>query len=118
MTSSLDPTNSIQPALSALQAVTYRQQLNTSNIANAHTPGYMAKSVEFSDLLSDNNPFETGLSRQMGHSVMGPETQTGGAVNMQDELAKMQVNVTCYTMATRRLTTVFNNLKAAAQVGR
>ena len=114
----LDPDIIINPALSALEAVSYRQQLVSNNIANAQTPGYVAKTVGFSDLLSSlNDPFQTGLSKKMGASMAHSEMESG-PVSLQKELIDMQKNLLFYNMATRRLTTVFNNMRAATQTGR
>jgi flagellar basal body rod protein FlgB len=99
-----------------LSAITKQQHVNSANVANAHTPGYTAKSAEFSELLSQLSPFENELSRRM--SSMGSETDTGQPVDLAKEMIKMQENSLNYSVASRRLATVFTILKSASQVGR
>lgn len=112
------PIDNLKNTRNILEAVTYRQKMASNNIANAHTPGYTAKSVNFSDLLGDAaNPFATGLSQKMG-TIMPEATSTGAPVEMSKEFIDMQKNMLYYSMATRRLTTIFNTLKTASQIGR
>ena len=100
-----------------LKAISERQKLVTNNVANAHTPGYMAKDISFSDLLQMDNPFETRLSQEMGKRT--PEANsTGLPVDLQKEMIEMQKNMLFYGMASRRVSTVFNTLKTASQIGR
>lgn len=112
------PIDNISNTRKALEAVSYRQKMAANNIANAHTPGYTAKHASFSDILGDAaNPFATDLSQKMG--VLMPEaTSTGQPVEMSKEFIDMQKNMLYYSMATRRLTTIFTTLKTASQIGR
>jgi flagellar basal-body rod protein FlgB len=109
---------SLQPIMQNFSAISERQRLSSANIANAHTPGYTARSASFSDLLKANNPFETDLSRKMGSKVSEINNNTGLPVDLHKELIEMQKNMLFYTMETRRATTLFTGLKSAAQVGR
>ena len=97
----------------ALKAISERQKLVSGNIANAHTPGYTAKNVSFSDLLKADTPFETGLSREMG-SVMSEEANTGQPVDLQKELIEMHKNNLFYSMATRRASSARSREKPRA----
>lgn len=99
-----------------MSAIAKRQEINSANIANAHTPGYTAKSVEFSDLLRQVGPFETTLSKAL--NVMPSESDTGQKVDLAKEMISMQENSLNFSIASRRLTTVFSILKSASQVGR
>lgn len=100
-----------------LKAISERQKLVTNNVANAHTPGYTAKEVSFSDLLNADSPFETRLSQEMGQRM--PEaTSTGMPVDLQKEMIQMQKNMLFYGMASRRASTIINTLKTASQIGR
>ena len=117
MSFNLDDTLGLRPITGALNAISERQKLVGGNIANAHTPGYTAKQVSFSDLLKTDNPFETNLSREMG-GVLSQETNTGQPVDIQHELIEMQKNNLYYSMVTRRASSVFTMLKAAGQIGR
>lgn len=112
------PNNSIDIVLRSMAAISERQRLTSANIANAHTPGYTARSVSFSDLLKADNPFETQLSQKMGSKLTEISTDTGATVDIQKELIDMQKNLLFYSMTTRRASTIFSSLKAASQVGR
>ncbi|MCE3235272.1 MAG: hypothetical protein K0Q50_1452 [Vampirovibrio sp.] len=112
------PNNSIDVVLRSMAAISERQRLTSANIANAHTPGYTARSVSFSDLLKADNPFETDMSQKMGSKLTEISTDTGTPVDIQKELIDMQKNLLYYSMATRRASTIFSSLKAASQVGR
>lgn len=108
------------PVTSILDAVHASQATAASNIANAQTPGYTAKSTAFEDALrSAANPFETNLSVKFGHGLVDTTTQdTGKPVNMQQELVQMQKNLLLYNMASRRLSSVITAIRTASQVGR
>ena len=108
----------IQPIMHTLSSVSERQRINSSNVANAQTPGYTAKSASFADLLGEQNPFETRLSTKMGHMPEMEPGNTGKPVELQKELVEMQKNLLFYNMAVRRISTVFTGLKSAAQIGR
>lgn len=110
----------LSPIQNVLNAISDSQKWVSSNIANAHTPGYTAKSVSFSEVLSDhNNPFETSLSQKMGPSMDGFSFEdTGKPVNLQEQLIQTQKNTLFYGMATRRLTSIITSLRTASQIGR
>lgn len=108
----------IDPFRTALNAVSERQRLTSSNIANAHTPGYTAREVSFSDLLKTDSPFETALSQRMGSKFTEMNNNTGMPVDLQKELIEMQKNNLMYMMVTKVTGTYFSNLKTATQVGR
>lgn len=112
------PNSSLNTVIHALGAISSRQKTTSANLANAHTPGYTAKSVSFSDLLQGDNPFETRLSQQMGSHIGGVGSDSGASVDVQKELIDMQKNMLFYSMTTRRASTIFNTLKTASQVGR
>lgn len=114
----LIPNTSLNTVLSSLSAISERQRLTSANLANAHTPGYTAKSVSFSDLLRADNPFETQLSQKMGSKMVEMGAETGKSVDIQKELIDMQKNMMFYSMATRRATTIFTSLRTASQIGR
>jgi flagellar basal body rod protein FlgB len=112
------PNSSVDAVLNSLSAISERQRLSSANLANAHTPGYTAKRVSFSDLLRADNPFETRLSRKMGSKMTEIGAETGMPVDLQKELIEMQKNMLFYSMATRRATTIFTALRTASQIGR
>jgi len=94
-----------------------KQKALSENLANINTPGYVRQDIKFENYLGGmNKPLETDLSREMG-AVSLPE-QDGGKVNMMEELIAMQKNSLFYTLATRRISIVAKNIKAAIQLGR
>lgn len=117
---SFEPFAKFQPIAEMLSGLSTSQQIVSSNIANAQTPGYTARSVNFSDLVSQQNrPFETRLSKAMGTTCQPLASQDSGEpVNLQREMITMQKNMLFYSMATRRAATVFNTLRTASQIGR
>ena len=115
---SFDPTRRIMPIAQMMDAISEKQRIVASNIANAHTPGYHAKSASFSELLFKlNSPFETELSREMGTTLPMDET-TGQGVNLPEQMIDMQKNNLFFSVASRRLSTIFNTLRTASQIGR
>lgn len=114
----ISPHQSLDLSLQYLNAIAKRQTLTSSNVANAQTPGYTARTVSFGDLLQANNPFETSLSQKMGSHMSDMGTDTGTPVDLQKELIDMQKNLLFYSMVTRRASSIVSNIKAASQVGR
>lgn len=114
----IDLNGSLNPALMAMQATTKRQRVISNNIANAATPGYVAKSISFSDLLNEmNNPFQTKLAQKMG-TMTEDAISTGAPVSLQKEMIEMQKNMLFYSMASRRASSFFTNMRTAIQTGR
>ncbi len=103
-----------------LRAIGTRQRIISHNVANVETPGYEAQEMDFKSVLQKvNNPLETRLAQKMGRSVMESDVSSSGKpVDITHEFLAMQENQLAYSMAVRRITTVFSNLKNAAQVGR
>ncbi|MBX2861231.1 MAG: flagellar basal body protein [Vampirovibrio sp.] len=118
----LDFTKAIHPVDNMLTAIGHKQNLVSNNVANAHTPGYTAKTASFSDMLfAANSPFETRLSQKMGSKYSvgeAGEIDSGSPVQLQKEMIEMQKNLMLYSMTTRRASTIFNGLRTASQIGR
>jgi flagellar basal-body rod protein FlgB len=117
---SLNIDATLNPMSAMLRGLGEKQQLIASNLANANTPGYLAKSASFSDIMATlNHPFETRLSAKMG-SMLPAEFKYGaeGPVNIQHEFVDMQKNLMHYNMTTRRLSTIFSTIRTATQIGR
>lgn len=112
------PGSTLKSVTTALHAISERQRIASANLANAHTPGYTAREVSFSDLLKTDNPFEIALSQKMGSKLTEMTSDAGVPVDMQKELIEMQKNMLFYSMTTRRASTIFNTLRTASQVGR
>jgi flagellar basal-body rod protein FlgB len=108
----------IKPISNMLGVISQKQKITSVNIANAQTPGYIARKASFSDLLQTNNMFETSLSQRMGGHFREIDQYSGVPVDLQQELIDMQKNTLYYNMATRRASSVFTALKTASGVGR
>ncbi len=116
----MDPFGKFNPISNVLNAISSNQKLVSGNVANAHTPGYTAKSTTFSQLLyNQHSPFETTMSKKMGSSLQPLGTmETGETVNMKHEMITMQKNMLFYSMTTRRAASIFNMLRTSSQIGR
>jgi flagellar basal-body rod protein FlgB len=104
-----------------VNALSEHQKVISNNIANTHTPGYTRQTYSFQDVLGNlNNPFETQLSSKMGsmqNSTLAQETD-GQPVDLAHEMVDMQKLFLNYTLVTRRMTTIFSNIRRASQIGR
>jgi flagellar basal-body rod protein FlgB len=111
------------------------QNVISSNIANADTPGYKAKSVEFESALRDalgvGDQIQVEQSDQ-GHIVHrstdavapeiyedpnGVESLDGNTVNRADEMAKLATNQLMYDASTEMLKRKLGMLKYAISEG-
>ncbi len=97
-----------------------QQKVISNNIANWNTPGYVRQEYKFSDVLGNlNNPYETDLSKKMGAMTNANFTETDGQpVDISKEMVDMQKTYLNYSLVTRRISTVFNNIRRATQIGR
>lgn len=100
--------------------LTNQQKAISNNIANAHTPGYTRQTYSFSDVLGNmSNPYENRLSQRMGAMIDTSLGEDGGEpVDLAREMVDMQKVYLNYSMVTRRMSTVFGNLRRATQLGR
>lgn len=112
-----DINNPIDRSALILDVLSKKQEAISTNIANVNTPNYVRRDVNFGQVLGSlNSPVETKLSEKLGPS---PFDQTqGGKVNVTSELIEMQKNLLFYSVASRRITTVVNELKSISQLGR
>ena len=81
-------TDGVQSALErAMDGVALRQRVSAQNMANAMTPGYQAKKVEFEGALAD--ALRTGAgARSVTPSVVGtgaPAKEDGNNVDLETE---------------------------------
>ena len=113
----INTNNSIDRTLYALDLIAQRHKALSSNIANMDTPNYRRKDISFSQYLGGTaNPLETRLAAIMGPSPVTIETSSE-QVNAANELSEMQKNAVLYSVATRRMTTIINQMTTAARVG-
>ena len=109
--------DSIDKSTAILDILSKKQEALGSNIANMNTPGYVRKDINFSQVLGSlNSPIETKLSEKLGPSPF--DESQNGKVNVTNELLEMQKNMLYYSVASRRITSVVNELKAITQLGK
>ena len=112
-----NPSDSIDKTNLVLDLLARKQEALGSNLANMHTPGYVRQDVSFEQVLSNlDKPLETDLSRKIGPSPI--IKQTGGEINVSTELLAMQKNALFYSVATRMMTSKFQEYKTITQAGR
>ncbi|MGC6492074.1 MAG: flagellar basal body rod protein FlgB [Myxococcota bacterium] len=94
--------------------------LTASNLANADTPGYQAKVMEFGDLLSQVVEGTAGAepSAQVTELKALPWSVNGNSVVAEREMARLQENSMMYGALTRGLSRRLAVLKFAASDGR
>ncbi|MDD3420003.1 MAG: flagellar basal body protein [Candidatus Gastranaerophilales bacterium] len=110
-------TDSLGSSANILNLLSAKQQVISENLANMHTPGYKKKNINFSQVLANgNNSLETKLSQKLGPSPIS--VTESGEVAPADELMEMQKVQLYYTVATRQMTSVIQQLKQVAQAGR
>lgn len=115
----------------ALQLQAYRAQVLASNLANADTPNYKARDVDFRAALASANAGQTGrvsmAATEPGHIV--PQRENGGydlmyrqpyqasldgnTVEGQVEMAAYSDNAMRYLATLRILSTKLNELRSA-----
>ena len=101
-----------------MDLVSQRQRALGSNVANVDTPGYVRRDIDFSQYLgSMNSPLETKLSTKLGPSGILEEREKQ-EIDIAEELAEMQKNSLLYTMATRRMSNIINQMKTVINVGK
>jgi flagellar basal-body rod protein FlgB len=112
---SLDP---MGKANLMMDLISQKQRALGSNIANMDTPGYVRRDIDFSQYLgSMNSPLETKLSTQLGPSGILEDRQRH-EIDVAEEFAEMQKNALLYSVATRRMSNVINQMKTVINVGK
>jgi flagellar basal-body rod protein FlgB len=131
--SGFDPT--IGALNTSLNLRTLNHDIISSNIANADTPGYKAKAMEFESALRDalavggELPMEAGDSRHIVHRTTDPvdpeiyddpngvESLDGNTVDRADQMAKMAENQLMYDASAEMLKRKLGMLKYAITEG-
>ena len=112
---SLDP---MGKANLMMDLISQKQRALGSNIANMDTPGYVRRDIDFSQYLgSMNSPLETKLSTKLGPSSILEDRQRS-EIDVAEEFAEMQKNALLYSVATRRMSNVINQMKTVINVGK
>ena len=102
----------------ALDLIAQRQRDLGSNLANVDTPGYVRRELDFSQYMAGGiTSLETKLAQRMGPSPMYTYEQNVD-INPAQELTEMQKNSLLYTMATRRMSNIINQMKTVINVGK
>lgn len=112
----------------ALQTATnlrkLRQELIGSNIANAETPGYHAKKMDFEDALAravDGIGGAAAIKNVRPDVYDNPEAATsndGNTVNLEKEMAALAENTVLYKAAIQLMNKKLAALRYAATEGR
>ena len=99
-----------------MDMLSHKQQLIASNIANMDTPGYVRKTMSFSDYLGTSaSPLEAKINDKFG--PVPYSTETGEAVNAAEEIADMQRNYVLYSIASKEMNSTITKLKTVINVG-
>ncbi len=111
------PHHSIEKTNLILDLISKKQQAHGVNITNVNTPNYQKRGVDFAKHLGlSNSPLETKLSVKFGASPVMKDQ--GGPVHIPEELIAMQQNSILYSLATRRMSALIQEMKQIAQVGK
>ncbi len=101
-----------------MDLIAQKQRALGSNLANVDTPGYVRRDIDFNQYLGGaTSSLETKLAQKMGPSPMF-NYEENVEINPADELTEMQKNSLLYTMATRRMTNIINQMKTVINVGK
>jgi flagellar basal-body rod protein FlgB len=121
----------VQALAAALKFREMRQEIIASNIANAETPGYKAKRLDFEGALqraidvdgnlgmksSDSRHFDVGnggfnnLEPRVYEDPSGVVTPDGNTVNREQEMVRMQENRLMYDAAVQLLNKKLGQMK-------
>lgn len=100
-----------------LDLIAAKQEVISENLANVNTPGYVRKDINFEKYLGEYaKPLETDLSVKMGSVSLARQGKK--EVNVAEELVQLQKNALFYSVATRKMSKVFEELKTVTQIGR
>jgi|SRR5690348_6945722 flagellar basal-body rod protein FlgB len=114
----------------ALKLHTYRQQLIASNIANADTPGYQARDIDFASVLKtaeaamtkgqplparDSGPDATPLGAELLYRSVVQRSVDGNTVDLDLERAQFAENSVRYEAQLTFVTSQIKSMLAAIQ---
>ena len=109
--------NDINKTNLILDLIGARQEAVSANIANVNTPGYVKQDISFNQYLGTlSKPLETKLSKKMGPGPIINEKE--GKVIVAEELMTMQRNALFYSIASRRISLLVQQMKTVTQLGR
>ncbi len=96
-----------------LDVLALRQRVTASNVANADTPGYRAREIDFRSEME--SAFPTVLVRE---SAETPVKNDGNNVNLDREMQALAENVLRFTVASLLLQREIRGLHAVIREGR
>ncbi len=97
-----------------IQATAQRHRILASNLANADTPGYVRKDVQFDAELravADNPAMDFKLTPK--EDSLAPAKSDGNNVSLDYEVAQMSENALLHSMATQLLQTKLSMTRMA-----
>ena len=97
-----------------MDLVSLRQKLTASNIANADTPGYKTKDVDFQSELATATAPQPRIIDAPGLTTRND----GNNVNVDRESRLLSENAIRFTIASNLLQTQIRTLRSAIQEGR
>jgi flagellar basal-body rod protein FlgB len=100
----------------ALDGLALRQRVIADNVANIHTPGFLAGRVSFEESLAaavrDGNPASAATAARVDRSLE-PTRENGNNVNLDTEtLLNVDTNLR-YQLATQAIDGTFSRLRTA-----
>lgn len=98
---------------SALDALSMRQRVIASNIANVQTPNYLAQRVVFEDALSSAVREGNGVVAGQIATSLEPTREDGNNVNLDTEVLSNIDTGLRYQLATRAIDGTFSSLRTA-----
>ncbi len=105
-----------------------RQRVLTQNVANADTPGYKARELDFRDAI--RQAFEARNGEAAGLAGTGPKEvpvvedprgvlrEDGNTVDLDRAMAKLSANSMAYRTLSRMLAKKFSLIRLAIEAGR
>ncbi|MDZ8117277.1 flagellar basal body rod protein FlgB [Pontiella agarivorans] len=100
-----------------MDATALRQKVLSNNLANANTPGYIRKDVEFSAALADALDDGVDDIRKVQPEVISdtdaPLDSRGNSVSLQKEMGEIAQNALLYDFAAEMTGQKFNLLRKA-----
>jgi flagellar basal body rod protein FlgB len=101
-----------------LNLIAKKQKVIGENLANVDTPGYVRKDISFGKYLGNSGTtLENKLASTLGPSPIAEE-RSDEEINPANELMELQKNSLLYSMATRRMSNIINEMKTVINVGK
>lgn len=98
---------------SALDALALRQRVIADNVANIHTPGFLAGRVSFEESLADAVRGGSGVASTRVDRSLEPTRENGNNVNLDTEtLLNVDTNLR-YQLATQAIDGTFSRMRTA-----